>query len=427
MKLAQAFTRFAFDLDGVIWRGTQPIEGAAATLRALRESGKRLCYVTNNSSTTAEGYVRKLAKLGAPADEREIVSSADATAVLLERDVPGIRGRLVFVIGGEGLTAAVSATGARIASPDEAADATVVVVGLDRRLTYDKLRLATLAIRSGAMFVASNADVTFPAAAGMWPGAGAIVAALRAATGVEPVVAGKPDPLILSIAGERLGGGPALTIGDRVETDVLAAHAAGWPSALVLTGATGVPELATAPAWPDFVLRRIGDLLEDRPHPDVRAAAGPDLPHVATLLHAGGLLSGAARERIARTIVADVDRRPIATAAWELAGGAALLRSVAVAAEHRTSGAGTVIVAAALRRIAALGVRDVYLGTTEAEGFFERCGFRPVEGDALPEPLAANPHVARECPPEATIMRLTLPPAHLTADGDERGRARRWS
>ena len=133
-------------------------------------------------------------------------------------------------------------------------------------------------------------------------------------TGVEPVIAGKPQPLMLEVARERVGGTPALMIGDRIDTDVIAAQAVGWPSALVLTGATGVPELAVAPAWPDFLLRGLADVLVDLPHPQIRAASGPDLPAIAQLLHDGGLQAGAARERLGRTIVAEVDRKVIATA-----------------------------------------------------------------------------------------------------------------
>lgn len=410
MILAQAFSRFVFDLDGVVWTGEQPTPGAAETVRSLRDAGKRLCFVTNNSAGTPEHYAKKLARAGADAVPEEIVSSADATARLLERSIPGIRGRATFVIGGEGLLDAVASTGARVVESDEALDATVVVVGWDRKLTYEKLRLATLAIRRGAAFVASNTDATYPAAEGLWPGAGAIVAALRTATGVEPAVAGKPDPTVLEIARDRLGGTPVLAIGDRVETDVAAARAAGWPSALVLSGVTGVPELAAAEARPDFVIRRLTDLLEDLPHPQVRPATGPDLPYIATLLHEGGLIAGAARERIGRTVVAEADRQVVGTAAWEPVDGTGLLRSVAVSKEHRRSGTGMLVVAGALRRILEAGVRDVYLMTENAEPFFAACGFRRVEREELPEAVLDHPQVTRECSIAAAAMTLRLPP-----------------
>ncbi|HEV2685648.1 MAG TPA: GNAT family N-acetyltransferase, partial [Actinomycetota bacterium] len=200
-----------------------------------------------------------------------------------------------------------------------------------------------------------------------------------------------------------------LVVGDRVETDIMAAHAAGWPAALVLSGATGVPELAAAPAWPDFVLGRLTDLLEDRPHPQIRPAAGPDLPHMATMLHQGGLQAGAARERLGRTMVAESDRKPIATASWERIDGVGLLRSIAVAPESRRAGAGTVIVAATLKRMIEDGINEVYLVTEHAERFFSACGFKTIDRDQLPEAIMRHPHLVRECPATAPAMYLRLP------------------
>lgn len=409
MILAQAFSRFVFDLDGVVWRGREPIPGAPETIRAMREAGKRICFVTNNSSATHERYAERLEKIGAGGSPAEIVSSADATARLLERTVPGLRGRLALVIGGEGLHEALRRVGVRAAEPSEALDASLVVVGLDPKLTYEKLKLGALAIQRGAGFFASNGDVSYPAPDGLWPGAGSIVAALSAATGVAPAIAGKPQPTMLEVAADVLGGGPALVVGDRVDTDIAAAHAAGWPSALVLTGVTGVPELAASHLWPDIVLRDVTELLEERVNPTARAAAGPDLPHIASMLHAAGLISGAARERLGRTVVAEAERRPIATAAWEVIDDAALLRSVVVDEPVRKSGTGTLVVAAALRRILQAGIRDVYLVTESAEGFFSRCGFRRIERDLLPEGMASHPQVTRECPTSAPAMHLRLP------------------
>jgi 4-nitrophenyl phosphatase len=409
MILAQAFSRFAFDLDGVVWKGDRPIAGSPDTIRTLRDAGKRVTFVTNNSSDTPETYAKKLAEMGAGGSPDEVVSSADATARLLEREVPGLRGRLAYVVGGEGLLNAVASVGVRIATADEAKDASLVVVGWDRTLTFEKLRLATLAVRAGAIFVASNTDATYPAPEGLIPGAGAIVAALRTSTGVEPLVAGKPDPGVFQVARDRLGGTPALVVGDRVETDVVAAKAAGWPGALVLSGATGVPELAVAPAWPDFVLWRLTDILEDRPHPGVRPASGPDLPHIATMLHHGGLPAGAARERLGRTVVAETDRKPIATASWEQFDGTGLLRSVAVQPEVRRAGAGTVVVAATLKRMFEDGVQDVYLVTESAERFFAACGFKTLDRDELPDTIKKHPQLVRECPASAPAMHLRFP------------------
>ena len=411
MILAQAFQRFVLDLDGVVWTGDQPVPGAPETIRSLREAGKRLAFVTNNSSETPESYAKKLAEVGAEGEESEIVTSADAVARLMAAKIPALRGRMAYLIGGPGLIERVTDAGVRLSDGADPSECSIVLVGWDRELTYEKLRIATLAIRAGAMFVASNADATYPAPDGLWPGCGAIVAALRTSTGVEPMIAGKPQPLMLEVAQERVGGAPALMIGDRIDTDVMAAQAVGWPSALVLTGATGVPELAVAPAWPDFLLRGLADVLVDLPHPQIRAASGPDLPAIAQLLHDGGLQAGAARERLGRTIVAEVDRKVIATATWEPVDGAALLRSVAVAPVVRGTGTGLLVTAAVLRHMARSGVKVAYLVTIDAEGFFKRCGFRTIPREELPAAVAGHRQIARECPSTAPVMRLVLPEA----------------
>lgn len=410
MILAQGFQRFVLDLDGVVWTGDEPVPGAPETIRALRDAGRRFAFVTNNSSQLPEVYAKKLAHMGAGGDVEEIVTSAHATARMLSARVGELRGRTAFVVGGPGLVQAVRELGVHVLDGDDAVNVSMVVVGLDPTLTYDRLRIATLAIRAGATFVASNDDPTLPAAGGEWPGAGAIVAALRATTGREPMVAGKPEPWPMEIAAERLGGGGALVVGDRATTDVAAAAAAGWPSGLVLTGATDIAMLAAAPIWPDVVLRRLPDLLEDLPHPRLRAAAGPDLPSIAALLHEAGLQAGNVRERTGRTVVAEDSRgRLLATAAWDPAGDRALLRSVAATPAVRGKGVGLVAVAAALRSAVEAGIREAWLATTDAESFFARCGFSRVAREAVPPAVLAHPQISRECPDTAAVMRLPLP------------------
>lgn len=396
----------AIDLDGVIWRGDRVLAGAAETIASLQASGRRICFVTNNSSEPVADVAERLAKLGA-GNAVDVVSSAEATARLLARVVPGLRGRLTFVVGGEGLRQAVASTGARLADPGEGSQATLVVVGLAKELTYEMLRAASVAVGSGAIFVASNADPSLPGPDGPWPGAGAIAAAIQTATGVAPQVAGKPQSDLLEVAAERLGGAPALMVGDRVETDVAGAERMGWPSALVLTGSTSVLGLASGSVWPTFVLRSLTDLVTDLPHPKIRPASGPDLPQIASLLHAGGLVSGAARERVGRTLIAEVDRAVIGTAAYEVLGERGILRSLAVGQQLRRAGAGTTLAAAALRRMYEAGVREVYLATDTAAGFFETCGFVEAPKGNIPADVAEHPHLVRECP-GATIMRATL-------------------
>lgn len=408
MILAQAFSRFAFDLDGVIWRGREPVDGAIETVRALASAGKRICYVTNNSSESAEQVAARLEAMGAPADPTLVLTSADAVAKTIQERVPGARGRLACVLGGEGLREAAERVGMRVASEAEAHLASIVLVGLDKNFTYDRLKAAAMAIRSGATLIASNADPTYPVEGGLWPGAGSILAAVVAASGAQPIVCGKPQPSLFGLAERVLGGAPALAIGDRVDTDVAAAHAAGWPAALVLTGASSLATLAKADDWPDFLMRRPSDLLLDLPHGQLRPANGADLAHIASILHRGKLRSGGARERLGRTVVVEADRgKPVSTAAVDILGDSGVLKSVATASSAVGRGSGTLAVAGALRVAARGGANRVYAMTSTADGFFKRLGFEEVERDQLPDAVGMDPSLERECA-TANIYELKL-------------------
>ena len=397
MILAQAFSRFAFDLDGVIWRGQRPVDGSIETVRALAQAGKRLCYVTNNSSEPAEAVAARLAQMGAPSDPSLVLTSADAVAKTIQERVSGARGRLACVLGGPGLREAAERVGMRVASEAEAHLASIVLVGLDKEFTYDRLRAATLAIRSGAVLIASNADPTYPVEDVSWPGAGAILAAVVAATGATPIVAGKPHPGLFGLAERVLGGAPALAIGDRVETDVAAAHAAGWAAALVLTGAASLATLATADDWPDFLLRRPSDLLLDLPHGQLRPATGGDLANIASLLHRAKLRSGGARERLGRTVIVEAERdRPIATAAIDTFSDIGILRSVASSDGLSGQGAGTLAVAGAMRLGARAGARRIFVSSATAGGFFERLGFAEIDRRDLPDAMLDAPGIERD-------------------------------
>lgn len=410
MILAQAFSRFAIDLDGVVWRGDRPIEGSIETLETLRTSGKQLAYVTNNSSVDADGVVAKLSRMGATADLSQVLTSADAVASLVVERVPGARGRLAFVLGGPGLVAAAQRAGLRVVDEREGVDASVVLVGLDRDLSYARLRTAATAVRRGAYLIASNADATLPVEDGLWPGAGSILAALVEATGATPWIAGKPDPRLFTLAEKVLGGTPALAVGDQVSTDVAAAHAAGWSAALVLTGVTTVASLAKADAWPEFLLRKPSDLLVDLPHGQVRPAQGADLAPIAGLLHRGGLRSGGARERLGKTVVVEAERgRILATASVEpLTEDRGILRSVAVGEGTDNRGCGTLAVAGALRLAARSGTREVFLATENAAKFFAGLGFLDRARDELPDEVADHPQFVRECSATAATMAIEL-------------------
>jgi 4-nitrophenyl phosphatase len=257
--IADRYDAFLFDLDGVLYRGADPVPHAAAVLAGLRERGPGIVFVTNNSAATPESVAARLRSVGVQADPPDVETSAITTAHLLaERGV-----RTAFVVGEEGVRSALTERGVKILDDPEAG-VDVVVVGLDRGATYAKLRTAAVLVQEGAALVATNADASFPAADGqVWPGAGALLAAIEATTGVTAEVVGKPEPPLLEAAFRRAGGHVPLVIGDRLDTDIAGAERLGWDSLLVLTGITTREELAASSVRPTYVGDDLRALWED--------------------------------------------------------------------------------------------------------------------------------------------------------------------
>ncbi|MCW5887511.1 MAG: HAD-IIA family hydrolase [Anaerolineales bacterium] len=256
-----ALKALLLDMDGVLWRGTQPIGSVPDNLAAIAAKGLQAAFVTNNSTLTVEQYQEKFRKFGAEVDARQIHTSANASAHYLQQQFP--QGGNVFVIGEEGLQQAMLARGFTLADHDCIA----VVAGLDRQLSYDKLRSATLQIAKGAAFIGTNPDRTLPSPDGPVPGAGSILAAIQAASGVQPTIIGKPGTAGFMAAMDALGVSPAETmmIGDRVDTDIAGAQAAGCRTGLVLSGITTAAE---AQAWqpaPDHIAADLATLLAALP------------------------------------------------------------------------------------------------------------------------------------------------------------------
>lgn len=246
------------DLDGVLYRGETALPCAADFVAWLHGRGITFRLVTNNATLTPTQYVEKLARMGISAGEDEIFTSALATGMYLKEHGNG--GDTAYVIGEDGLRSAVEAAGFRIV--DEKPD--WVVVGLDRRLTYEKLATAALSLEAGARFVGSNPDTSFPTECGLVPGAGAILRAIQATTGVDPLVIGKPQPLMLEMAMRSLGGSRNDTamLGDRLDTDIQAAEAVGVPSVLVLTGVSTRADLEHSSIRPTLVVQDLCRLME---------------------------------------------------------------------------------------------------------------------------------------------------------------------
>lgn len=238
------------DLDGVFYRGDMPLPGAAEFVHWLGQESIPYLFLTNNSTRTPQQYAEKLIRLGLPAHPEQILTSALAARAYLESRAP--RGTGIYFIGMKGLEEALLGDGYFRLEEERPA---YVVVGLDTHLTYEKLRRATLLIRAGATFIGTNPDRTFPAPEGIIPGCGAILAALEAATGIPPIVIGKPERWMLEEGMRRLGATPDQTaiLGDRLDTDVAGGKRLGLTTILVLTGVHGPAELEAAEVRPDAV------------------------------------------------------------------------------------------------------------------------------------------------------------------------------
>jgi 4-nitrophenyl phosphatase len=240
---------FLVDLDGVVYHGDRVIPSAPGFFRYLRQRQIPFLMTTNNSTLGPPEYVTKLARMDIEIAEDEVLGSADATASYLQQQAPG--GGRVYVIGESGLKEAVESAGFELAETD----VQFVVVGLDRELTYQKLTTAVRLVRGGAAFVGPNPDTTLPTDDGIIPGAGSFQAAITAASGVRPLIIGKPEPTMLQIGCQRLGTSPADTaiIGDRLDTDIVGGYRAGVRTLLVLTGVSTEAEAREAEVKPDAI------------------------------------------------------------------------------------------------------------------------------------------------------------------------------
>ncbi len=235
------------DLDGVIYRGGSALPGVPEALDRLDDGGVDVFFITNNSTRSPEAGADKISRLtGRSVDPWTVLSSSlAAVAMLGESDGP------VLVVGEEGVSDAVARAG--LEETRDPAAAASVLVGLARHIDYELLHAAMTAIRNGARYVATNDDTTFPTEDGLAPGAGSIVAAITAASGVEPVVAGKPHQSMRDLIRSR-GVGEAWVIGDRLDTDIaIATTEEDWASILVLTGVTTESDI-TGDIVPDHVV-----------------------------------------------------------------------------------------------------------------------------------------------------------------------------
>ncbi|BAV41218.1 HAD-IIA family hydrolase [Mycobacterium ulcerans] len=269
-NIAQEYDCLLIDLDGTVFRGSQPTEGA---VESLDEVTARKLFVTNNASRSAGEVAVHLRELGFTATSEDVVTSAQSAAHLLAAALPP--GSKVLVVGTDALADEISAAGLRpVRRFEDQPDA--VVQGLSLTIGWPELAEAALAIRAGALWVAANVDKTLPTERGLLPGNGSLVAALRTATGAQPQVAGKPGPQLMKDAVGRGDFRAPLVIGDRLDTDIEGANAAGLPSLMVLTGVSSARDAVHADpvCRPTYIGHDLRSLRQDRATLAVAPQAG---------------------------------------------------------------------------------------------------------------------------------------------------------
>lgn len=247
------------DLDGTVYLGDALLPEACRTVEALRAAGSRIVFLSNKPLETRAAYAAKLTRLGIPATSDEVINSSWVLVRWLEQEAPGAT---LFVIGEPPLLDELRAAGFRLSqTPGQIA---FVVASFDRTFDYRKLQIAFDAIRAGARFIATNADPYCPVPGGGLPDAAAVIGAIEGCTGKRvEVVVGKPSPITAQAILERLQvpASDCLIVGDRLETDICMGRQAGMATAVVLTGVTTPEALAASEIQPDYVLRRLDELL----------------------------------------------------------------------------------------------------------------------------------------------------------------------
>jgi len=242
--LVERYDQLIVDLDGCVWVGDQAVDGSVEAIERLRAAGKRVAFATNNSRRTGEDYVRKLWGLGIQASLADVVTVGGAMQHLLAETRQGMT---AFVIGTEAMVNHVADAGLKVMNQTHLATRVdAVVISGTEEVTYADMRTASLALRRGADFLATSRDPTYPMPDGLWPGTGAVLAAIETASGREAAIVGKPEPQLFLTAIERLGDGRTLVVGDRLASDVEAAKRANLDAALVLTGDSTAEEAAAA-------------------------------------------------------------------------------------------------------------------------------------------------------------------------------------
>ncbi|MCO5358913.1 TIGR01457 family HAD-type hydrolase [Staphylococcus pasteuri] len=251
------YKAYLIDLDGTMYKGTDEIDGASQFIDYLNEHQIPHLYVTNNSTKTPDQVADKLHEMNIDATPDEIVTSALATADYISEQSPGAS---VYMLGGEGLHSALTEAGL-VVKNDENVD--YVVIGLDENVTYEKLAIATLAVRKGATFISTNPDVSIPKERGFLPGNGAITSVVSVSTGVQPQFIGKPETIIMNNSLEllQLNKEEVAMVGDLYDTDIMSGINVGIDTIHVQTGVTTLEEIQTKDIPPTYSFKDLNETI----------------------------------------------------------------------------------------------------------------------------------------------------------------------
>ncbi len=246
------------DMDGVLWRGSEPLGDLPIIFSRFSDLNLPVVLATNNATSTVKQYIQKLNGFGVRLAYWQIATSGEAVVYHLAKKYPA--GARVYIVGMPGLKEMVEKAGFVLADSDVSA----VIVGVDRDITYEKIKVANRLIRGGAEFIGTNPDVTFPTPEGLDPGAGSIIAAVTAATEQEPLFVGKPGNILMDLSLSRLENiakDQILMVGDRLETDIAAGQAFGARTALVLSGVTTIEMARKWSPAPDYIFSDLSELV----------------------------------------------------------------------------------------------------------------------------------------------------------------------
>jgi 4-nitrophenyl phosphatase len=246
------------DMDGVLWQGDTALPGLHEFFDTLKQRQIKFVLATNNNTQTSDGFVQKARRMGVAVLPEQVVTAAIATVHYLRLTYPP--GSRIYVVGEAPLKGLIAEAGFTLADTDVSA----VVATMDRQLTYEMLKRATLLIRGGADFIGPNPDAAYPTPEGIVPGGGSILAALSVSSGCQPLIMGKPESWIFKIAMERmqLNAEEVASLGDRLETDIAGGQRLGIKTILVLSGIASLTDLTSSPIQPTWVFPGIKEFAE---------------------------------------------------------------------------------------------------------------------------------------------------------------------